>query len=381
MSAALPPRTRSSDTQRPGSAKAAGGIAALDYQLIAILATLLALGLIEVYSASFVQAGSYFLRNQVGWVGVGLVALVVMAAIPYRLWQRLAVPVMALALLLLIAVLLFGKDMYGARRTLLGGRLQPSEFVKLAVVIYVAAWVASKKKHLRDVKAGLVPFAIVMGVVAGLVVLEKSFSVTIIILVTGITIFFLGGGDVKQLIITAIITAVVLLLLIYQFRYGVTRIEDWWQGLTDPSNAPYSVAQVHGIIRRGGGIGTRPENWLQKGMVPLLWSDYLFANLAADFKFVGGVSVVVLFAALGYRGLSIALNAPDQFGALDGRRNHDLALDPGPDSHGDVRRPGPGHGHSVAIHELRWLGNGFLHGRDGSAAQHFARLAGKESGL
>jgi cell division protein FtsW len=293
-------------------------VPALDYPLIAIVATLLAVGLVEVYSASFMLYGSYFFTLQLWWIGVGVVVLFAMALIPFRFWQQAAVPIMAITLLLLVLVLLFGKDAYGARRTLLAGRLQPSEFTKFAVVIYVAAWVASKKKHLKDVRAGLIPFAIVMGVVGGLVVLEKSFSVTIVILIAGVAIFFLGGGDVKQLLITGLIAGAVLLLLIYKFNYGVLRIHEWWQALTDPNNAPYNVAQVHEIIRRGGGIGTRPDNWLQKDRVPLLWSDYLFANIAADFKFIGAMTVVVLFAALGYRGLSIGLSAPDEFGGLAG---------------------------------------------------------------
>ena len=293
-------------------------VPALDYTLIAIVATLLAVGLVEVYSASFMLYGSYFFTMQLLWIALGIVVLLAMALIPHRFWQQAAVPMMAVTLFLLVLVLLFGRDAYGARRTLFSGRLQPSEFTKLAVIIYVAAWVASKKKRLKDVRAGLIPFAVVMGVVSGLVVLEKSFSVTIVILVVGIAIFFLGGGDVKQLLVTGLIASVVLLLLIYKFNYGVLRIQEWWQALTDPNNAPYNVAQVHEIIRKGGGIGMRPDNWLQKDLVPLLWSDYLFANIAADFKFIGAMTVVVLFAALGYRGLNIAINAPDEFSGLVG---------------------------------------------------------------
>ncbi len=308
-------RTKSGAPKRSAPTRAAIG-AGLDYPLIAILATLLALGLVEVYSASFVEYGARFFSNQVLWVALGVGVMIAMMLIPYHFWQRAAVPLMLLTLFLLVLVLLRGQELYGARRTLLNGRLQPSEVTKLAVVIYVAAWVASKKQNLRDVRAGLVPFAIVMGIIGALVVLEKSFSVTIIILVTGVTIFFLGGGDARQLLITGTIAAIVLVLLIWEFHYGVTRIKDWWQSLIDPTNAPYTVTQVHEMIRRGGGIMTRPENWIQKVSVPLLWSDYIFANLAADFKFAGALAVVVLFAALGYRGLSIALNAPDQFGAL-----------------------------------------------------------------
>lgn len=296
---------------------------ALDLPLIAILATLLALGLVMVYSASFVQAQlifgkepAYFFLRQVVWVVLSLGALIVMASIPYRFWQRAAVPVMLVALVALVAVLVFGDLVHGARRTLLHGSVQPSELVKLAVVIYTAAWVASKGRDLSKVTGGLIPFAVLIGLVAGLVMLERSFSVTIIIVLAGVTIFFVGGGDLKQMTITGLIAGLVLALLIWQSDYASNRVEKWWMTLSDPNLAPYDVSKAMEILRQHGGIGTRPENFIQKSSVPLLWSDYLFANVGADLGFVGTVGVVALFAALGYRGLGIALNAPDKFGAL-----------------------------------------------------------------
>jgi cell division protein FtsW len=305
-----------------GRARSASAASQLDYPLIAVLATLLALGLVMVYSASMVRAQAtfgqpaYFFVRQIIWAGAGMGALLVMSRIPYYLWQRMAIPVMALALLALVSVLIFGVERYGAQRTLLNGSLQPSEFVKLAIVIYVAAWVASKKDRLVEVQGGLIPFAALMGIVVGLIVLERSFSVSIIILATGITIFFVGGGNVKQLMLTGLIGAAVLALLVWQSGYGAHRVQTWWATLADPSQASYDVSQAMSIIREGRGIGTDSSNWMQKASVPLLWSDYLFANVGADLGFIGTLSVIVLFAALGYRGLSIALNAPDQFAGL-----------------------------------------------------------------
>jgi cell division protein FtsW len=288
----------------------------LDYPLIAILATLLAVGLVMVYSASFVQAAAAFFVRQIAWVAVGIIALVVMSRIPYQVWQRMAIPIMAATVAMLVAVLIFGDEVHGARRTFFGGSIQPSEPAKLALVIYVAAWVTSRKQQLSELKGGLIPFAVLMGIVAGLIVLERSFSVTIIMLVIGGTIFFVGGGDVKQIALIALIGGLVLALLLWQTDYTFTRFQNWRETLSDPSRAPYDVAQAMAIIRRGVGIGTNPSNLLQKGNVPLLWSDYMFANVAADLRFVGAVLVVILFAALGYRGLGIALNAPDRFAGL-----------------------------------------------------------------
>jgi cell division protein FtsW len=204
----------------------------------------------------------------------------------------------------------------GVRRTLLHGSVQPSEIAKLAVVIYVAAWVASKRNLLSQVQGGLFPFAVLMGIIAGLIVLEHSFSITIIILVTGVTMFFVGGGSAKQLAFSGLIAVGVLALLMWRWGYGASRITDWWALVNDPTKAPYVAAQAMEIIRRGGGIGTNALNTLAKTRVPLLWSDYLFANIGADLGFIGTLSVVLLFALLAYRGLGIALRAPDQFGSL-----------------------------------------------------------------
>ncbi len=294
----------------------------VDYPLVAILATLLAVGLVMVYSASLTRAQwdgaaptAYFQR-QAMWVIVGLVAMAIMAAIPHDFWRKMAIPVMLLALMLLVAVLVFGTYKHGATRTLFNGSVQPSEFVKLAVVIYVAAWISSRGKAMAELQGGLLPFAFLMSLVAGLIILEHSFSVTIIILITGVTMFFLGGGNVKQLAVVGVVGLGILALLIWESGYGAQRVSSWWLMLTDPSYAPEDIARIMEMLRRGNGIGTNTENWVQKLLIPLLWSDYLFANIAADLGFPGTVAVVGLFAAFGYRGLTIALNADTPFGSL-----------------------------------------------------------------
>jgi cell division protein FtsW len=230
--------------------------------------------------------------------------------------QRMAIPVLAVGLILLVVVLVFGSGRFGAIRHLINGSGQPSEFVKLAVVIYVAAWVASKGKDLTQVEGGLIPFALLMGLVAGLIVIERSLSVALIVLVTGVVIFFVGGGDAKQIAITGLITLVVVAILIASSDYRADRVRDWIAMLSDPRLGSEDMVKIAEILRRGNGIGTNPDNWFQKGTVPLLWSDYLFANVCADLGFAGAATVVGLFAGLGYRGLGIALNAKDKFASL-----------------------------------------------------------------
>ena len=306
-----------------GRARAAVAASALDYPLVAIVATLLALCLVMVFSASFWQAQkffslppAYFFTRQVIWAAVGVAALVVAYLIPYRWWSRLAIPLMMATLVLLLATLIFGDYRYGARRTLFGGSIQPSEIAKLTVAIYVAAWVTSKRRHLREVQGGLFPFAVLMGMVAGLIVLEPSISVTIIILVIGTAIFFVGGGDAKQLALSALIGALVLGVFIWQSPHGGQRVQDWWAMIANPGQVNEHAAQIMAMLRQGHGIGTNPENWLPKLGVPLLWSDYIFANVGADLGFPGAVATVALFAGLGYRGLAIALATTDRFACL-----------------------------------------------------------------
>jgi len=212
-------------------------------------------------------------------------------------------------------VLLFGDDRFGARRTFFGS-IQPSEFAKLAVVIYVSTWVASKGRLLADVRGGLIPFAILMGLVASLIVLEPNFSTTIVVLTIGVAIFFVGGADIKQLLVVGGIAILMFGLLLWQSPHAFDRIKGWWDMLADPTLAPENIRHAIELMRRRDGLIPDSSVWSQKLSVALLWSDYLFANIGADLGLIGQLAVVILYAALGYRCLGIALNAGERFDAL-----------------------------------------------------------------
>ena len=287
-----------------------------DYPLLAIMAIILAVGLVMVFSASYPTFGVKNFLKQVAWLGLGVVVLIVMARIPYDWWQRLAIPIMIVALVLLAAVLIFGDEVLRAKRTFLNGSVQPSEIAKLAVVIYVSTWVASKGKRISELSGGLIPFGIIIGLVTSLIILEPNFSTAIVVLTIGIAIFFVGGADVKQLVVVGIIGAVMLGLLMWQYQHSSERIMSWVNGLSDPSAAEENVRRALALMRQRNGLLPDQANWTNKLSVALLWSDYLFANIGADLGLIGQIVVVVLFAVFGYRCLGIALNAPDKFGAL-----------------------------------------------------------------
>jgi cell division protein FtsW len=167
-----------------------------------------------------------------------------------------------------------------------------------------------------DFKQGFFPFAVIIGLVAGLIVLEKSVSMTIIVLTIGLTVYFVGGGVLKQLLLLALIGGPILLFAMWQFGYPFGRIEDWYNVWFNPAAAPQELLELTGLIRAGNGIGVDPSVWQAKASVFGLWSDFLFANIGADFTIFGMIGVVMLFCWFGYRAIGIALNAPTRFGSL-----------------------------------------------------------------
>ncbi|HDD24440.1 MAG TPA: hypothetical protein ENF52_03275, partial [Chloroflexi bacterium] len=161
-----------------------------DYVVLLTVLALLSIGLMMVYSATFdwsyQEYGDSFriASRQFRWVGLGVVVMLVVAWIPYDVWQRQAVPVMGVALLALVLVLFIGDDRFGARRSFLNGSIQPGELVKPAVIIYVSAWLTSKGGQIRDVTYGLIPFAMVIGLVAGLIMMQPDISTAVVVVLT-----------------------------------------------------------------------------------------------------------------------------------------------------------------------------------------------------
>ncbi len=309
-----PVQTIPARKRTPATAKAT--TAAIDYQLIGVVGTMVLLGLVMVFSASFPRAGTYFFLRQLRWLALGAIVFIVMAAIPYRFWQRKAVPIIILTVVGLVGVLAIGKVVFGATRHLVNGSFQPSEIAKLTLTIYVSAWAATRARKLTRLEDGLLPFGMLMGLVAALVAAERSFSVTIIVVIIGLTIYFVGGGRLKHIGVILLIGAPILLVAMSQADYPFDRIVGWYNVWFNPSEAPEDLVKLTWMLREGRGSIADPSMWNIKASVTGLWNDYLFANIGADLHFLGTFLVVGLYGWFGYRALRIGLNAPDRFGAL-----------------------------------------------------------------
>ena len=296
----------------------------IDYVLIITVAALLIVGLMMVYSSTFDLAykdfgdPGYFFRRQVLWTVLGLVALIVLARIDYHFWQRMAILLMVGALLLLGIVLLVGNTRFGGQRWLLpGGSVQPSELCKLAVVIYIAAWLSSKGERIRQVTYGLIPFAILIGLVTGLIMFQPDLSTAALIALTGGAMFFIAGADLLQLLISLVFGGATFVFLISQMPHSATRVAVFLNPDSDPNGIAYHIRQTLIALGCGGWTGVGLGAGRQKfGYMPAAHTDAIFAVLGEELGLIGCLVVIGLFVALAYRGFKIALEAPDAFGTV-----------------------------------------------------------------
>jgi cell division protein FtsW len=308
---------------RSGRGKRARREETPDYVLAAAVAGLLIIGLMATYSATFdwsyqVHGRSFQVASrQFLWVGVGVALMIVASRIPYDWWARAAVPVMGVTLLALLLVLFVGDDRFGARRSFLNGSVQPGELAKMTVVIYIAAWLASKGDQIRDVTYGLLPFAVLIGLVSGLVVLQPDMSTAVLIVLTALAMFFFAGADILQLLAGGVVGGITFLLLVNRLPYASARMEEYLQVWRDPRMVGYHIQQALIALGSGGPLGVGLGQGQQKlGYLPAPHTDSIFAVIGEEMGFVGCLMVIGLFALFAYRGFKIALEAPDAFSAL-----------------------------------------------------------------
>jgi cell division protein FtsW len=296
-----------------------------DWGLITIVATLVLFGTIMVFSASYTigisEYGSpfYFFLLQLRWLILGIIVMFVVMRIPYTFWQRWSVPLMIGALLTMLAVIILGIELLGSKRTLFGGSVQPAEPAQIIIIVYGSAWLASKGDRIRGVQVGLLPFAVLMGIVTLLLVAQPKISTAVLIVTTLSIMFFIAGAELRQLIIIAVGGAATFWLIISYSAYAGPRIEKYLAAIFNPlQSAEWQANRTASAIVHGGifGQGLGGGDFKLPGGVPLAWSDNIFAIIGEELGLLGALLVILLFCLLVYRGLRIALHAPDTFSML-----------------------------------------------------------------
>lgn len=281
------------------------------------------LGLIMAYSTTFfwsqIQEGNplTLFSKQVLYAGLGLLAMVLFSRLDYGLLRRFAIWIMGACLILLIGVLLFGDDVFGARRTFLNGSVQPSELVKLAVIVYAGAWLASRRDQVRSVANGLIPFGVIVGIVSFLVVIQPDLSTTAVIVIIAIAMFFMAGASWTQLALVMFTAVAAFLLLISVVPHATARVNEFIKVWRTPNEMDYHIRQTLITLGGGGlfgnGIGASGQKF---GYLPTPHTDSVIAVLGDEMGLVGLVLMLALFVLFAWRGLRIAHTADTPFGSF-----------------------------------------------------------------
>ena len=297
--------------------------------LLAVTLSLVAFGLLSVYSASSYVAqvqgleDSHYLFQQVSRAGVGLVILAVASVVNYRFYQGLAWPLLGLTVLLLIPLLLPGTEaiaprINGARRWLdIGVTVQPSELAKISVVLWTAAVAVKKQDRLQSFRYGLLPFLLVVGLVCLLVLLEPHFSAAVMIAAVAATVLFTAGARIGHFAMLGAAALPVLWVQVMGSGYRMARVTAFMNPDSTAAAGGYQLKQSLMAVGSGGlfGVGFGRSS-LKMSYLPEPQNDFIFSIIAEEWGFVGATAVILLFLAWALLGLRIARAAPDLYGRL-----------------------------------------------------------------
>lgn len=293
----------------------------IDLTLLSSVVFLTLFGLFMVYDASsFVAFRDFFdkyhyVKGQAVWVIIGLLSLSFFSYFDYKKLYNLSLPILLTAIVLLIMVFIPGIGVYalGARRWINLGFfvLQPAEFVKLALAIYLASWLSHKEK------GRLAAFLMLLGLIVALVMLEPDMGTTVVILLEAIIVYFLSGGSMLYFSIILPLSAIMGYFLIRLSSYRLKRLETFFNIDQPIADFSYHVRQILIALGSGGIFGVGLGNSLQKyAYLPESTTDSIFAIIAEELGFLGAVLIVGLFAVVIWRGFIIAVKAKDTFGKL-----------------------------------------------------------------
>jgi cell division protein FtsW len=295
----------------------------VDIPLLMTMIALLVFGLIMMFSASWDFSLSayddpmYMFNRQVMWMGVGILSAFILTFFDYHHWRKLVVIIMIATILLLIGVLLYSEIRFNAKRSFIEGSIQPSELAKLITIIYLGVWLYSKRANLSSIQLGLIPLGVILGIVCGLIYLQPDLSAAGTVLILGGLMFFLSGGDLKQITLLLVAALVVGALVVQTSPTGMQRVDDFVSGIKDPTQASYHVRRSFEAIVNGGilGVGIGRSETKMLGL-PVPPTDSIFAVVAEELGLLGSIVLMGLYTMFIWRGWVIARRAPDMLGTI-----------------------------------------------------------------
>jgi cell division protein FtsW len=300
----------------------------IDYSLLVIVLSLFSYGLIVLYSASSVESfngygnTSHYVVHQLLYGGViGLIGMFVLSKIDYHKWQKY-LPVLifgTLFLLILVKIPGIGFATGGARRWIHLGPIffQPAELAKLVIIIYLASWADKKRETLNDFYYGLLPSLCIIGLFAGLILMQPDFGTMLVLLAVSFFMLFAAGINWKYFFYGLVSAVITLYTFIKIEPYRADRLATFLNPALDPKGIGYQINQALIAIGSGGIFGFGYGLSRQKhSYLPEVMNDSIFAIFAEELGFFRVVIALLLFLAFALKGFKIAKNAPDAFGKM-----------------------------------------------------------------
>lgn len=286
---------------------------------------ILIIGLIMLSSASYFFAkynhngdSYFFIRSQLLWAFFGVVVMIMVSYVDYHYLHKLAIPVLMLSFVLLIAVL-FAPAINGVHRWIFG--FQPSEITKFAIVLSFAHLISKNFKRMGTFRYGVLPYAIIVGVTAVLLLLEPHISCLIIVVLLAGGMMYIGGVKLRWfgIVLIAALAAVAYLVLSNKLSYANDRVSGWLDPFEGDPELTWQTRQGLMAIGSGGlwglGFGQSHQKFLY---VPEPQNDFIFSIVCEELGFIFSLGILVLFAMLVWRGIIISMRAKDRFGVLLG---------------------------------------------------------------
>jgi cell division protein FtsW len=292
--------------------------------LILVMALLLTFGLAVLYSASAIDAVQrnkeswYYIARQLSGVGAGMVAFAIAAKLDADRFRGWAWPIMWITIVTLLLCLVLPESIAprvnGSRRFLFGSSFQPSEFGKLAVVIWTSMLIVKKGDQLRRLAKGVLPFFVVIGLLDVLAALEPDLSVAMLYTLMLAVLLFAGGVRIAHFVTLFALAIPVLWHKIEKVQYAVLRLTSFLDPGGAPSQVNYQLKQSLIAVGSGGlfGVGFG-QGRQQYGFLPFPYSDFIASNIGEEWGFLGLAAITVAFAAYGLLGFRIARQARSPF--------------------------------------------------------------------
>jgi len=300
----------------------------MDYTLLGLVLFLLVFGLLALSSASSVLSferfgyNHFYILRQIMFGAIpGLILLFLFSRIDYHIWQKFAPLLVLIGMVLLTIVLIpgIGFKAGNARRWIdLGYFLfQPSEFVKLALVFYLASWYDKRQHHATDLYYGFLPTLFVVGLISALIILEPDLGTMVTMALIAAVMFFVGGVRLKYLFSTAVASLIMIWVLIKAAPYRLQRIASYFNPEIDTQGISYQINQALLAIGSGGLWGIGFGQSIQKfNYLPETIGDSIFAILSEELGFIRITVLLLIILFFAFHGFKIARLAPDLFGKL-----------------------------------------------------------------